>query len=43
VERVTVEVLGENRQMLEVCREVGFHFEHAVGPVLRGAVRLADS
>ena len=43
VERVTVEVLGENRQMLEVCGEVGFHFEPAVGPVLRGAVRIADA
>ena len=29
--------------MLEVCREVGFHFEHAVGPVLHGAVRIADA
>jgi hypothetical protein len=29
--------------MLEVYREVGFHFEHAVGPVVRGVVRIADA
>lgn len=43
VEWVTVEVLGENRQMLEVCREVGFHFENAVGAVLHGSVRVGDA
>jgi acetyltransferase len=43
VERVTVEVQGENRQMLEVCREVGFHFEPAVGAVLHGVVRIGDA
>ena len=43
VEQVTVEVLGDNRLMLEVCREVGFHFEQAVGAVLHGTVRIGDA
>jgi acetyltransferase len=43
VERVTVEVLGDNRLMLEICREVGFHFEQAVGAVLHGTVRIGNA
>ena len=42
VEQVTVDVLAENRRMLEVCREVGFHFDQAMGPVLRGSVRITE-
>jgi len=43
LEQVTVEVQAENRQMLEVCREAGFHFEHAVGAVIHGVVRIGGA
>ena len=43
IEQVAVDVLAENRRMLEVCREVGFHFDHAMGAVLRGSVRIRDA
>ena len=43
LERVTVEVQAENRQMLEVCREAGFHFEPAGGAVMHGAVRICGA
>ena len=42
VEQVTVDVLAENRRMLEVCREVGFHFDQPMGAVLRGSVRITE-
>lgn len=38
--RVTVEVLAENRQMLEVCRALGFHFERVEGGVIQGMLAL---
>jgi len=43
VERVTVDVLAENRRMLEVCREVGFHFDDAMGAVLLGSLRIGGA
>jgi acetyltransferase len=40
LDRVTVEVLGENRQMLEVCRDLGFHLEHIADGVVHGVLAL---
>jgi hypothetical protein len=37
---VTVEILAGNRQMIEVCRELGFHLEHAGDGVIHGALVL---
>lgn len=31
VDRVTADILGENRQMIEICRLLGFRLKHAVG------------
>ncbi|HWB87199.1 MAG TPA: bifunctional acetate--CoA ligase family protein/GNAT family N-acetyltransferase [Bryobacteraceae bacterium] len=38
LERVTVEILAQNRQMIEVCRELGFSLEHAGGDVIHGVL-----
>jgi acetyltransferase len=40
LERVTVEILAGNHQMIEVCRELGFSFEHAGGDVIHGVLLL---
>jgi acetyltransferase len=40
LDRVTVDVLGQNRQMLEVCRGLGFHLVHEGGGVVHGELEL---
>jgi acetyltransferase len=40
LDRVTVEVLGENRQMLEVCRGLGFQMEGEEDGVIHGVLSL---
>jgi len=37
---VTVEILGGNRQMLEVCRLLGFDLEHVEDGVVHGVLAL---
>jgi acetyltransferase len=39
LDRVTVEVLGANRQMLEVCSLLGFDLEHIEDGVVHGVLR----
>jgi acetyltransferase len=31
LDRVTADILGENRQMIEICRLLGFRLRHSVG------------
>jgi acetyltransferase len=38
--RVTLDILAENRQMLEVCRGLGFHLEHEGGGVVHGVLEI---
>jgi acetyltransferase len=38
--RVTVEILGENLQMIEVCRVLGFRLEHVQSGVIHGVLAL---
>ena len=40
LDRVTVEILGGNRQMLEVCRLLGFDLEHVEDGVVHGVLAL---
>jgi len=40
LDRVTVEILGGNRQMLEVCRLLGFDLEHFEDGVFHGVLAL---
>jgi acetyltransferase len=40
LDRVTVEILGGNRQMLEVCRLLGFDLEHVEDGVVHGVLSL---
>jgi acetyltransferase len=40
LDRVTVEILGENRQMLEVCRLLGFDLELVEDGVVHGVLTL---
>jgi len=40
LDRVTVEIVGENPQMVDVCRGLGFELGPAEGGVVRGAVTL---
>ncbi len=40
VERVTVEILGGNRSMIEVCRGLGFGLEHVEDGVVHGVLGL---
>jgi acetyltransferase len=40
LDRVTVEVLGANRQMLEVCRLLGFDLKHIEDGVVHGVLIL---
>jgi len=40
LDRVTVEIVGENPQMVEVCRGLGFELGPAEGGVVRGAVTI---
>jgi acetyltransferase len=40
LDQVTAEILTENRQMLEVCRLLGFDFEHVEDGVVHGVLAL---
>ena len=40
LDRVTVEILVENRQMFEVCRGLEFHLEHVEDGVIHGVLTL---
>jgi acetyltransferase len=40
LERMTVDVLGENRQMLEVCEGLGFHLSLTEDDVVQGVLLL---
>jgi acetyltransferase len=40
LDRVTVEILGENHPMLEVCRGLGFQLEHLADGVIHGVLPL---
>ena len=40
LDRVIVDVLGQNRQMLDVCRGLGFHLTHEGGGVVHGELVL---
>jgi acetyltransferase len=40
LDRVTVEILGANRQMLEVCRFLGFDLKHVEDGVVHGVFTL---
>jgi acetyltransferase len=40
LDQVTAEILAGNRQMLEVCRQFGFHLEPVVDGVVHGVLRL---
>ena len=40
LDRVTVEILGENHPMLEVCRGLGFDLEHLEDGVIHGVLVL---
>jgi len=40
VDQVTAEILAENRQMLEVCRQFGFDLEHVEDGVVHGVLTL---
>ena len=40
VDKVTAEILAENRQMLEVCRQFGFHLEDVEDGVVHGVLTL---
>ena len=40
LDRVTVEILGSNRQMIEVCRALGFDLNHVEDGVVHGVLTL---
>jgi acetyltransferase len=40
LDRVTLDVLAENRQMLEVCLGLGFHLEHEGAGVVHGVLEI---
>ncbi len=40
LDRVTAEILASNRQMIEVCRGLGFRFQHVEGGVVHGVLTL---
>ena len=40
LERVTVDILSDNRQMLEVCEGLGFHLKHTQDGVIQGVLPL---
>ncbi len=40
LDRVTAEILAGNRQMLEVCRQFGFHLEPVMDGVVHGVLSL---
>jgi acetyltransferase len=40
LDRVTAEILGENRQMIEICKLLGFHLEYAGESVVKAELDL---
>jgi acetyltransferase len=40
LDRVTAEILGENRQMIEICKLLGFHLEYAGQNVVKAELDL---
>jgi acetyltransferase len=40
LERVTADILGENRQMIEICKLLGFHLEYAGENVVKAELDL---
>jgi acetyltransferase len=40
LEKVTADILGENRQMIEICRLLGFHLEYAGENVIKAELDL---
>jgi acetyltransferase len=41
VDRVTADILGENRQMIEICRLLGFQLRHSMGEgVVKAELRV---
>ena len=40
LDRLIVDILGQNRQMIEVCRKLGFHLEHEGGGVMHGVLEI---
>jgi acetyltransferase len=40
LDQVTAEILAGNRQMLDVCRQFGFHLENSVDGVVHGVLPL---
>lgn len=40
LDRITVEILGDNRSMIEVCRGVGFQLDHLEDGVIHGVLEL---
>jgi acetyltransferase len=43
LDRVTAEILGENRQMIEICKQLGFHLEYAGQNVVKAELDLNAS
>jgi acetyltransferase len=40
LEKITADILGENRQMIEICKLLGFHLEYAGENVIKAALDL---
>jgi acetyltransferase len=40
LDRVTADILGENRQMIEICKLLGFHLEYAGANVVKAELEL---
>ena len=43
VSRVTADILGENRQMIEICRRLGFRLEYAGDGVVKAELDLLQA
>jgi acetyltransferase len=43
LDRVTADILGENRQMIEICKLLGFHLEYAGESVIKAELDLHAS
>jgi acetyltransferase len=40
LDRVTADILGENRQMIEICRQLGFSLRHTAGGGVRAELEI---
>ncbi len=40
LDRVTADILGENRQMIEICKALGFHLEYGGESVVKARLDL---